>query len=312
MKKLNLFIATLLIITSAAFTSCKDNKDANPPVVTLSSSTSSVKTGVSFTLKFQINKGDNKIGYVKLFKGDDLLTDASGYIWNGGSDKTTSRGYYSTNDVVIDSATVTVSTAGTYTFKAIAYDVDGNASTTSTVDVTVTSGSTTLFSTVSTEAPNKTIYCYLADGTSGTSCFANANGKTYTPYAASNYSNYIDFVYYNKSKTYTMYSPYALNLLGETSNAAQTVAQWSILNKTTFVDVTSSINYTTATVDQVTSAAATATSYSVSNLKAGSVVVFKTASTSILGSTIGIFTVNSITDGYGSTDYINISIRTKN
>jgi len=305
MKKPNLLITSILIATSFVFMSCSksDSSSSSPTTVaapTLSFTASSTKiTGSeSAKLYIQITKGDNNIQKLVIKRNDTTLTDASNHIWDGTSNN---KGYYNTtNSTVKDSATISFSSSGTYVFTAIAYDSQGN---TSTQTITIVRSISPAFSTstISTETPNKSIYCYQTDQL-GLSCYANSNSQTYTPYNAANYDYYIDFIYYNAAGNYNIYAPSAF------TNFSSSVASWGKRNATTFAKVTT-LNYTTATLAQVTSAANSAKDHEITGLAKGDVIVFKTASTSVGANKIGIFTVNSVTPGKTSTDYINISIR---
>jgi hypothetical protein len=334
MKKLNLFIAVTLVAASSIFTSCKkDNKDVNPPVISMSASTTTITGSGTVTLNFQVNKGDNKILNVKIADNGSIITDSRGFKqWNGSSDKTASLGYYNTDNVIKDSAVVSLSTVGTHTFTAIAYDADNNASTTATVTVTVVSSDqppvvAVTFASQSTELASQTIHCFTDDGSSS-SCYSISQKTAYstTYYNSGNgngSANQVDFIYFNsKGTSYGLYSPdyfnnnaKTLGAIGTTGTGAGDVAQWSpTRNKTVFK--VASLDYDKATLDDVVAAAnsATATYFEgLPNIPIGSVVVFKTASTSTTKSKVGIFKLNSVTpSGTGANATAVISIRIQN
>ena len=95
------------------------------------------------------------------------------------------------------------------------------------------------------------------------------------------------------------------------SDLAAIVSGWpsSARNATTFAK-SSTLDFDTATENDVLTASQNLSASIVSQLKDGDVVVFKTASTSTTPSKVGLFKVINITDGYSPTaDYVKIQVR---
>lgn len=292
MRKFNLLMIATMVAFGALFTSC--SKDDTDPTVTITLDKSTWIDGTDAAVTGTI-VSTNDLETVTLLKSGSTV---AGWPLSD----------FSTGKAIVGkdgSYTVRISDLeeGSYTLRAT--DEDGVES---SVNFSIISKEeATSFSSVSTEAANKSISCYLGQQTAGTSCFANASGNTYTVSGATAYSESIDFIYFNNGgNTYTLYSPYAFNALG-TSTA---VASWNVKNATKFKDVTGSLNYDSATQAQVISASDEATDTKVANLAKDDVVVFKIANTnSDLANKIGILKVIEVTGGSGSTDYIKVSIR---
>ncbi|MDR3705173.1 MAG: hypothetical protein P4L28_04600 [Paludibacteraceae bacterium] len=334
MKKLNLFIAVTLVAVSSIFTSCKKGDTVtNFPIINTftASATTVAAVNDTVTISIKVSPGDKNINYITILSsatGAPAYDVKLGKSWTG--DKT-AAGYWNKDGIYTATATFIVP-AGGATYTCTAYDTEGNASAASASQtVTITSNVTppvVTFKSQSTELTNQTIHCFVDDGSSS-SCYSisqkSANNTTYYNSGNGNGSaNQVDFIYFNsKGTSYGLYSPYyfnanskALGAIGTTGTGATDIGQWSPtpLNKTVFK--IASLDYDNASNDDVVAAANSATATYIEglpNIPTGSVVVFKTASTSTTASKVGIFKVNSITpNGTNSSATVVISLRVQN
>lgn len=201
------------------------------------------------------------------------------------------------------SYTVRISGLADGSYKLTATDKDGIISSQS---FTI-SAATTLFSTVSTLKATTKIYDTAGDG-SNANLYSIELGNARTPSYASSYPAMFDFVYWNNSTNNAATTIYAPN------NSAVTAYVSSLTQKNATVFKAGTLNFDTATLQDVQSAVASSTTTSVSNLAIGSVVAFKTAANSSTPSKIGLFKVTSLntTTGTIADKYLEITVRIQN
>lgn len=282
MKRLNLLFVAAMVATVTLFTSCGTTTDVTTVKITLDATT--VTAGSAATGKIVALGGLKSVSL--LLNGSTVGLPITSFSTGSSVTGSATDGYTFRFENLA---------AGAYSLKAVdKNDVE------STVTFTVGSAGTI------TELTNATtIYCTLADGSDKSTC-ASATGTTYAAKdATADQQKLIDFVYYNPFTngvgSFTIYAPSAV-----ATTLPNTFASWTTKNATTFAKTTT-IAYATATYADVNTAATAATATSVSGLAAGTVVVFKTAA-----GKVGIFKVNSITNGYLAADYVNINIKVQN
>lgn len=304
MKKLNLFILSTLVAFGAFFTSC--SKDSNG-AVSISLDYDAFSSGAAVTGTISASAGLQNVYLISVVGTNETTTATYSTFTSGAITETATDGEY----------TVRISGLASGSYKLKAVDKDGAEA---TYSFTVgTTGSTLFSATAEHIFTGKNISCLLDSKTAGTPALASSSGTLYSISDAYNMCGDIDFIYYNKSNTYTIYSPYAYNALSETTTTASktAVATWQTKNKTYFLDVTNTISYSTATATEVLAAAtaaqtAGATSISLATSSAtyssaiNKVIAFKTEY-----GYYGIFKVTNITQGYATGDYVQISIMTK-
>lgn len=316
MKKLNVFITALLVITSATFTSCKKDDATNFPIInTFTADPSTASEGDTITVSIKVSPGDKDIKYITIrssVTGSAAYDVASNKEWTGDKD---ALGYYNKSGIYTATAKFAFpGNTSSVTYTCTAWDTDGNASTAATV--TITTGNTDpVFKNVSTEHSSIAVGCLLNDGTGNQSCLASTNGNTYTVSDVKTNANAsaIDFVYWwNSGLKATMYSPATIKGAASSLACASIINSWSAWNATFFIKA-NDLDYDTATLSEVTAKAASATSGTVSELQAGDVVAFKTHDNKI-----GLFKVNSVNldsntpqTYYGTGANINISFLVK-
>ena len=282
MKK-NLFFAAAIAVV-AIFSSCTPAEEPATVSITLDKDTVVLNSAV--TGKISTVGGD--LVSVTLMKNDatvagyPVTTFTKGAVMGNGG----------TYNIRFDSLAV-----GNYSIKAV-----GKNSSEATKKFVVKSPA--VVPTLEVAASNVTIYCNSGDGYSAKSTCASADGKTYAPKV--NETTFldlasqakVDFVYFNdKGTSFGIYAPSAVPAAISTS-----FSEWKTKNPTTFAQ--STIAYSSATYTQVADAAKTITANSVTGLKQGNVVVFKTAS-----GKVGLFEVVSKTNGYNPEDNIVINIK---
>ncbi len=289
MKKFNLLLLTALVAFGSVFTSCKDD-DTEVLEITLENATLDKGTSLNGEITSTAGLESVQIFIVtaagkqslKLITDFDILP----VLENPINDKYT---------ILIPKELIAVD--GSYEIEAI--DKDGLKATKN-----FTVGAGTPGGVITELNSSVTIYCTVGDGGSASTC-ASADGSTYNPATATVAEQAkVDFIFFNGNGT-AAYGPagQVFGPLSYPSGLAATFSSWTNFNDTK-IGKSTSITYASATYAEVAAELLTTSTYSVSLLAVGDVVVFETEA-----GKVGVFKVNSITSGVLGTDNINISIK---
>jgi hypothetical protein len=302
MKKLNLFIAATLVAASSLFTSCSKDATNFPTINTFSASPTTAEAGDTVTVSIKVSPGDKDIKYITILSsatGAAAYDVASNKSWSGDKD---ALGYYNKSGIYTTTATFIFPSSGSsVTYTCVAYDTDGNASSASTVTVSLPAAPT-ITGTLTTVKTGAVLNTVTADGSSA-SCCASATGSVYSvTTATSTYQSVIDFVYFNGNGTSelnnTIYSP-ATAASSSVTTVNSLFANWTPLNATKFAKVTA---FDASSV--ATALASPSTKVSVSN---GDNIAFKTA-----GGVYGVLTITAVgtAESWGGNSTITATIKT--
>lgn len=318
MKKFNLLMLATMVAFGAMFTSCseEDEPAVAPKIDQFTADLLSVTPGSEVTFTISASAGSEKLEKVVIMRDAGYALDIDNNSWSG-IEGAGQKGYWNSSDAFQTIARFACATAGTTVFTATAYDKNGLASEPVVVAVTVSEEgvSTVLFKDESTL---KTTTQIKSAATAGANqCFYSISlNATETSGNISNGSDEpkYDFIYWNNSggvptsaNAYSIYAP-------SNSSAASFCSSWIQNKKNATLFKKTTLDFETATKDDVDSIATTLTSADtkVSQLAVGTVVLFKTAATSSTPSKIGLFKVTARTEGYTPTDYIEIQVRLAN
>ncbi len=286
MKKVSYFIVASLFLASTAFVSCSKDDDIEKPSIIINLNGTdqqkiTVDQGATVTYRIDYNApGKLKQIDFKQVNGSNLtgFPKTSGFK-SDVSDQIT--GTFPTN------------VAGTIKYITEVTDKEGQ-STNKEIEIVVNATST---SNPINEWLSKTLGSLAHSTTTGSSC-ASATGDVWLLPAAKTNSNKVDFIYFNgATNKQSIAAPSNSDVQNLASSSADKVSTWTTKNDTKL----SKLSITAAEFDAISNDAVinekvtttTVTGNIVSNLAAGDVIGFITASTSVSPGKKGLIKIES-------------------